>query len=75
MVKLGSVVEFNKIKKFTHIKPLGQGGTGDTHLFKDENTDMLFAIKKYVPKGNNNIDENYLVKLLERILIILNLNI
>lgn len=59
MVRPGSVVEFNKIKKFTHIKPLGQGGTGDTHLFKDETTDMLFAIKKYAPKGNNNVDENY----------------
>lgn len=59
MVKPGTVVEFNKIKKFTHIKPLGQGGTGDTHLFKDETTDMLFAFKKYVPKGTNNIDENY----------------
>lgn len=27
------------------VKTLGQGGTGDTHLFKDETTDMFFAFK------------------------------
>ncbi|MDQ0861610.1 protein kinase family protein [Bacillus sp. V2I10] len=59
MVKPGTVVEFNTEKQFIHIKPLGQGGTGDTHLFKDETTDMFFAFKKYVPKDLNYIDENY----------------
>jgi eukaryotic-like serine/threonine-protein kinase len=59
MIEPGTVVEFNRIKQFTHIKPLGQGGTGDTHLFKDETTDMLFAFKKYVPKDSNYIDELY----------------
>lgn len=43
----GDVITFNAKKNFTYIKPLGNGGTGDTHLFKDETTDMLFAIKKY----------------------------
>ncbi|SDJ74144.1 protein kinase family protein [Salimicrobium halophilum] len=59
MVKPGAVVEFNRIKRFKHVQELGSGGTGDTHLFKDETTDMLFAFKKYDPKGNNDIDENY----------------
>ncbi|MFU1904195.1 protein kinase family protein [Bacillus thuringiensis] len=59
MVKPGTVVEFNRKKDFIHIKPLGQGGTGDTHLFKDETTDMFFAFKKYAPKDASYIDENY----------------
>ncbi|PFK46730.1 serine/threonine protein kinase [Priestia megaterium] len=59
MIKPGTVVEFNRIKQFIHIKSLGQGGTGDTHLFKDETTDMLFAFKKYAPKDSNYIDEHY----------------
>ncbi|MDA2218287.1 protein kinase family protein [Bacillus albus] len=59
MVKPGTVVEFNRIKQFRHIKSLGQGGTGDTHLFKDETTEMLFAFKKYAPKDSDYIDENY----------------
>ena len=59
MVKPGTVVEFNRIKQFTHIKSLGQGGTGDTHLFKDETTDMLFAFKKYLPIDSDNTDELY----------------
>ncbi|MDU0156411.1 hypothetical protein [Bacillus cabrialesii] len=50
MVKSGTVVEFNTEKQFIHVKTLGQGGTGDTHLFKDETTDMFFAFKKYAPK-------------------------
>ncbi|MGG1243716.1 protein kinase family protein [Bacillus cabrialesii] len=41
------------------MKTLGQGGTGDTHLFKNETTDMFFAFKKYAPKDTNYIDENY----------------
>ncbi|MFY0762150.1 protein kinase [Metabacillus dongyingensis] len=59
MVKPGTVVEFNTEKQFIHVKTLGQGGTGDTHLFKDETTDMFFAFKKYAPKDPNYIDENY----------------
>ncbi|WP_249598502.1 protein kinase family protein [Peribacillus frigoritolerans] len=59
MVKPGTVVEFNTEKQFIHVKNLGQGGTGDTHLFKDETTDMFFAFKKYAPKDLNYIDENY----------------
>ncbi|MFJ7678269.1 protein kinase family protein [Peribacillus sp. NPDC097198] len=60
MVKPGTVVEFNTEKQFIHVKTLGQGGTGDTHLFKDETTDMFFAFKKYAPKDSNYIDENYI---------------
>lgn len=55
----GKIVEFDRKKYFKHIRPLGSGGTGDTFLFKDETTDSLFAIKKYSPKGTNDIGENY----------------
>ncbi|CAG9614909.1 Serine/threonine-protein kinase PknD [Bacillus rhizoplanae] len=59
MVKPGTVVTFDRVKQFIHIESLGQGGTGDTHLFRDETTDMFFAFKKYAPKDSNYIDENY----------------
>ena len=44
----GDVITFDAKKNFTFVKTLGTGGTGDTHLFKDETTDILFAFKKYV---------------------------
>ncbi|WP_404354280.1 protein kinase family protein [Exiguobacterium aurantiacum] len=57
---MNKVVNFDAIKKqFTLVKSLGSGGTGDTHLLKDETTNMLFAFKKYVPKGSNDTQENY----------------
>jgi eukaryotic-like serine/threonine-protein kinase len=59
MIKPGTVVEFDRKKQFIHIKSLGQGGTGDTHLFKDETTDMFFAFKKYAPKDSKYIEEHY----------------
>ncbi|WP_297895510.1 protein kinase family protein [uncultured Desulfovibrio sp.] len=55
----GKIIIFDRKKYFKHIRPLGSGGTGDTFLFKDETTDSLFAIKKYSPKGTNDIGENY----------------
>ncbi|MCL2420740.1 MAG: protein kinase family protein [Defluviitaleaceae bacterium] len=55
----GEIITFDAQKNFTYIKPLGGGGTGDTFLFKDETTDMFFAIKKYVPKDKQYIDDNY----------------
>ncbi len=55
----GEVVDFSRKKQFTYVKPLGAGGTGDTHLFRDDTTDMLFAIKKYHPKNEKYIDEFY----------------
>ena len=55
----GALIEFDRKKHFKYIKPLGSGGTGDTHLFEDETTDMLFAFKKYAPKDSNHIDEYY----------------
>ena len=59
MLEHGKIVQFNKIKYFKYIRPLGSGGTGDTHLFEDETTNTLFAIKKYAPKEGNDIEENY----------------
>lgn len=58
-MKSGDVITFDVAKNFTYMEHLGDGGTGDTHLFKDETTDMLFAIKKYVPKDTRYIDEHY----------------
>ncbi|MEY8001440.1 protein kinase family protein [Clostridium sp. Mt-5] len=58
-LKKGDSVKFNKEKEFIYIKPLGSGGTGDTHLFKDETTDMLFAFKKYSPKDLKYKEEYY----------------
>jgi serine/threonine-protein kinase len=59
MLVPGKVVEFDRKKLFKYIKPLGSGGTGDTHLFIDEITDMLFAIKKFVPKDINCRDDHF----------------
>ncbi|MCL6591997.1 MAG: protein kinase family protein [Firmicutes bacterium] len=59
MLKSGDIVEFDRKKQFKYIKQLGGGGTGDTHLFKDETTDMLFAFKKYAPKNVDYVDEHY----------------
>lgn len=58
-MKSGDIVTFDAQKNFTFVKMLGGGGTGDTHLFKDETTDMYFAIKKYVPKDERYIDALY----------------
>ncbi len=55
----GEIITFDAKKNFTYVRKLGSGGTGDTHLFKDETTDMLFAIKKYVPKDAQYIDDHY----------------
>lgn len=59
MLQPGEIVKFNSMKHFRHISPLGGGGTGDAHLFKDETTEMLFAFKKYSPKGANDTDETF----------------
>lgn len=71
---MGKIVEFDAIKKqFVLVRPLGSGGTGDTHLLKDETTDMFFAFKKYVPKDSNFIDENY-ERFVDEIKILFNLS-
>lgn len=54
-----SIISFDTSKKFKFIKELGSGGTGETMLFLDESIDMLFAIKKYAPKGNNDVEDCY----------------
>ena len=69
----GEVKTFDVKKNFTFIKSLGAGGTGDTHLFKDETTDMLFAFKKYVPKDKRYIDDYY-QRFVEEIKILFNIS-
>lgn len=59
MLQPDEIVKFNGMKQFKHVSPIGSGGTGDAYLFKDETTDMLFAFKKYSPKGSNDIEENF----------------
>lgn len=59
MLNPGQSVEFGTKKRFKYVRPLGSGGTGDTHLFEDETTHMLFAIKKYAPKDLDCIDDHY----------------
>lgn len=46
----GDIITFNTKKNLTYIKPLGAGGTGDTHLFLDETTGIQFAIKNMFQK-------------------------
>lgn len=72
MIK-GTEIKFDASKNFTYVKPLGSGGTGDTHLFKDETTDMQFAIKKYVPKDKNYIEDQY-VRFVDEIKILFNIS-
>lgn len=57
---MDNIIEFDGKKEFRYVRPIGKGGTGDTHLFKDDTTDILFAIKKYSPKDKTYIDEYYL---------------
>ena len=69
----GDIVTFDTKKNLTFIRTLGSGGTGDTHLFRDETTDMLFAVKKYVPKDARFIDEHY-SRFVDEIKILLNIS-
>ena len=55
----GAIINFDKRKTFRYVKKLGEGGTGDTHLLKDDATDMVFAFKKYVPKDERYMKEFY----------------
>lgn len=59
MLKPGDIIEFDRKTQFKFIRSLGEGGTGDTLLFEDETTNMLFAFKKYSPKNPDYIDEYY----------------
>lgn len=59
-IEYGKTIEFNNMKKtFQYVRKLGFGGTGDTHLLKDNTTNMEFAFKKYVPKDQTKKDELY----------------
>ena len=60
IMESGKNIEFKNIKKnFQYIKKLGIGGTGDTHLLRDNTTNIEFAFKKYVPKDKTKIAELY----------------
>lgn len=72
-IPTGKKIEFDGTKEFKFIKTLGQGGTGDAHLFEDETTGMLFAIKKYAPKDTNFLEEHY-YRFVEEIKILFNVS-
>lgn len=69
----GTVVKFDRIKHFINMGTLGSGGTGDTYLFMDETTEMLFAFKKYAPKDNRYV-EDYYRRFVDEIKILFNLS-
>lgn len=52
-MKAGKKIEFNQSRHFKFIRELGSGGAGVTNLFHDETMDTYFAIKKYLPVGQN----------------------
>lgn len=61
----GDQVLFDARKNFTYKKQLGKGGAGETHLFLDETTDTLFAIKKLAPYGLSPDTPNFFQKKLD----------
>ena len=58
-IEKGHIVNFDMKKQFKYVDSLGKGGTGRALLFKDETTDMLFAIKKYETEDKEHIEEFY----------------
>lgn len=67
------VIKFDITKDMKCIRKLGQGGTGSTYLFVDESVDMLFAIKKYTPKKEENREE-YFERFIDEIKILFKLS-
>lgn len=59
-LKPGKNIEFDMKKQFQYVRKLGDGGTGETHLFKEKLTETYFAIKKYEPIQSNDNDRNFL---------------
>ncbi len=55
----GKIVDFDMKKQLKYIEPLGKGGTGKALLFKDEITDVLFAVKKYETEDENHRKEYF----------------
>lgn len=58
-IEKGNIINFDMKKKFKYIDSLGKGGTGKALLFKDETTDMLFAIKKYETEDEAHKEDFY----------------
>lgn len=58
-IEKGNIINFDMKKKFKYVDSLGKGGTGKALLFKDETTDMLFAIKKYETEDETHRNDFY----------------
>ena len=58
-MKKGELVRFQNNKWLKYVKELGNGGTGKTLLFKDEEIDMYFAIKRYSYTNEDYREEYY----------------
>ncbi|MGN0047078.1 MAG: protein kinase family protein [Eggerthellaceae bacterium] len=55
----GEKVLFGASKTLSYVRPLGAGGTGTVFLFHDDIADQLFAIKKFEPKGGNELEDSF----------------
>lgn len=55
----GKIVDFDMKKQLKYIEPLGKGGTGKALLFKDEITDVFFAVKKYETEDDSHREEYF----------------
>ena len=55
----GESVRFRCDRDLTFVRELGHGGTGRTMLFRDETANLLFAMKKFDPRGGNDPEDCY----------------
>lgn len=55
----GKIVEFDMKKQLKYVEQLGKGGTGKALLFKDEITDVFFAVKKYETEDESHREEYF----------------
>ena len=66
------IIKFTRTKELKYIRKLGSGGTGDTHLFLDETTNLQFAVKKYRPLDEQHL-KDYYARFVDEIKILFNL--
>lgn len=70
-LKKGKEILFNNNKFFQYIEPIGEGGTGEIHLFLDTTTEMRFAIKNILLMMKI-IEKNFIKDLLMKLKFYLN---
>ena len=65
------MISFPENKHLTYIKQLGKGGTGTVHLVEDAEIGKQFAIKKYTPPAEKEVE--YYKRFVEEIKILIDL--